>query len=118
MDSNRHSCRRPHDMPATTVSAKQAINATIELLHRRWMMRVVWELRGDPSTFRVLQADCGDLSPTVLNQRLAELREAALVEQVDGGYSLTPIGRELVVAFEPLMKWAIRWRSKSHRRSG
>ena len=38
---------------------KQAINAAMELLHRRWMMRVIWELRGGPLTFRALQSACG-----------------------------------------------------------
>lgn len=92
--------------------AKQAINAAMELLHRRWMMRVVWELRGEPLSFRALQSACGGLSPTVLNQRLAELREAGLAASDATGYALTPLGRELLEAFAPLSKWAVRW----HRR--
>ena len=55
--------------------AKHAINEAMELCHRRWMLRVIWELREGAWTFRALQARCGDLSPTVLNQRLTELRE-------------------------------------------
>lgn len=90
--------------------AKDAINAALELLHKRWMLRVVWELRGGPLSFRALQAACGDLSPTVLNQRLAELREAGLATLDEPGYALTPIGRELIGAFTPLTAWALRWR--------
>ena len=70
------------------------------------MLRVVWELRGGALSFRALQAACGDLSPTVLNQRLAELKEAALAESTADGYLLTPLGRELLQAFEPLTRWA------------
>jgi DNA-binding HxlR family transcriptional regulator len=92
--------------------AKEAINAALELFNRRWALRVLWELRGEPMSFRALQSACGDLSPTVLNQRLAELREAALVEAGEAGYALAPLGRELIAAFEPLTAWAVRWQGR------
>ncbi len=92
--------------------AKEAINAALELFNRRWVLRVLWELRGEAMSFRALQSACGDLSPTVLNQRLAELREAALVDAGEAGYALTPLGRELIVAFEPLTAWALRWQGQ------
>ncbi len=95
---------------ARQLEAKEAINQAMALLQRRWMLRVLWELRGEALTFRALQAACGDISPTVLNQRLAELREADMVHAGDKGYALTPIGAELIVAFEPLSRWALRWR--------
>jgi len=94
---------------AAVAAAKQAINAAMELLQRRWTLRVLWELSAGAVTFRALQSRCDEVSPTVLNQRLAELREAGLVEHGDGGYALTPIGAELVEAFAPLSKWALRW---------
>jgi DNA-binding HxlR family transcriptional regulator len=97
-------------MATTQQEAKQAINEAMELFHRRWMLRVLWELRAGPLNFRALQAACGDISPTVLNQRLTELREADLLAQDEQGYGLTPIGHELVEAFAPLSKWAVRWR--------
>jgi len=92
------------------LEAKDAINQAMALLQRRWMLRVLWELRDQALTFRALRSACGDLSPTVLNQRLAEMRDAALLQTGEGGYALTPIGRELVAAFEPLSRWALRWR--------
>jgi len=90
--------------------AKDAINQALALFQRRWTLRVLWELRERALNFRALQAACGDISPTVLNQRLAELREAALVGVGEDGYALGPLGRELIVAFEPLSRWALRWR--------
>lgn len=93
-----------------TEEAKQAINAALDLLHRRWMMRVIWELRGDVATFRTLQERCGDISPTVLNSRLSELKESGLVHRTDEGYALTALGRDLLKAYEPLLAWAIKWR--------
>lgn len=94
-------------------STKDAINAALELFNRRWTLRILWELRGAALNFRQLQAECGDLSASVLSQRLAELREALLVEHeaADGGYRLTEHGRSLLTAFEPLQKWAVPWAS-------
>jgi DNA-binding HxlR family transcriptional regulator len=96
--------------------AKQAINAALDLFHRRWMLRVIWELRGGALTFRALQSACGDISPTVLNQRLAELRETGLVAADEAGYALTPLGEELLLAFQPLTQWALRWAAQGGRR--
>lgn len=90
--------------------AKDAINQALALFQKRWALRVLWELRASVLNFRALQAACGDISPTVLNQRLAELREAGLVQWSDAGFALTPLGDELIVAFEPLSRWALRWR--------
>ena len=90
--------------------SKDAINEALALFHRRWMLRVIWELRGEPLTFRALQAACADISPSVLNQRLAELRAAQLVEhEARSGYRLSAQGRDLVVAMQPLTRWAKRW---------
>jgi DNA-binding HxlR family transcriptional regulator len=86
------------------------LNALLDLLGRRWAMRILWELRTGPCTFRVLQARCGGVSPTVLNQRIREFRETALVETAeDGGYQLTALGAELGEAMAPLKVWADRW---------
>ncbi|KQV50727.1 hypothetical protein ASC95_15365 [Pelomonas sp. Root1217] len=96
----------------TPASGKDAINAALELFHRRWTLRILWELRGEDAslTFRALQVACGDLSASVLNQRLTELRQALLVEHDAGsGYRLAPQGRSLLVAIEPLLQWAPRW---------
>lgn len=85
--------------------------ALLDLLGRRWALRVMWELRGpEPLTFRELRARCDDMSPSVLNERLAELREAGVAEAApEGGYRLTAEGRELGAALEPLDAWAKAW---------
>lgn len=82
----------------------------LDLLGRRWVMRVIWELRGEPLGFRELQAACGGMSPSVLNQRLAELSEALIVDTHDSGaYRLTPRGKQLLKLFGPLNRWADSW---------
>ena len=84
--------------------------ALIDLLGRRWAIRVIWELRDARLTFRALQEACDGVSPTVLNERLRELRESRLVDLADSeGYGLTPLGRELLAVFLPLVEWSKRW---------
>lgn len=84
--------------------------ALLDLLGRRGALRLLWELRdGHPQSFRLLRASAGDMSPSVLNTRLKELREALLVELAAGGYVLTPGGRELIKRLKPLNRWAEGW---------
>jgi len=84
--------------------------ALLDLLGRRWTLRVLWELRDAHLAFRALQAACGGISPTVLNTRLGELRDAGIVElDPELGYGLSRLGRELVERFVPLVAWSERW---------
>jgi DNA-binding HxlR family transcriptional regulator len=86
------------------------IMALLDLLGRRWTLRIVWELREQPLTSRALRAACDDASPTVLQARLTDLREAGLLELVpESGYRLTALGRELFDQFMPLNRFAERW---------
>jgi len=82
----------------------------LDLLGRRWTLRVIWELRSGAMTSRRLRETCDDISPTVLQHRLTELREAGFVslERPDG-YRLTPLGNELLATFLPLHAFADRW---------
>jgi DNA-binding HxlR family transcriptional regulator len=82
----------------------------LDLLGRRWAMRVLWELREEKRSFRGLQEACGGISPAVLNERLKELRDGRLVELEGGeGFGLSPLGRELLQRFAPMVGWAERW---------
>lgn len=82
----------------------------LDLLGRRWTLRILWELRDGPLTSRALRTACDEVSPTVLQARLAELREAGLVAHSAGqGYALTARGAELKDAFMPLYGFAERW---------
>jgi len=84
--------------------------ALLDLLGRRWVLRIIWELREGPLGFRALQAQCDGMSPSVLSQRLLELQGAGIVLQDEQGrYALTPEGGELFGALVPLHDWAKRW---------
>ena len=89
------------------------IMALLDLLGRRWALRVIWELRDGPLTFRQLQARCGQVSSSVLNDRLSELRAAGIVEATGEGYRLTREGQELLALYPPLDAWAQRWAERT-----
>lgn len=95
--------------PVRGSTSGKPIMALLDLMGRRWVLRILWELRGTPLTFRALQEACGGVSPSVLNQRLTDLRDAALLDLADNGYALTPLGRELLTQFTPLTIWAEKW---------
>jgi DNA-binding HxlR family transcriptional regulator len=82
--------------------------ALFDLLGRRTCLRILWELRNGPLSFRAL-ADAAATNPGVLNTRLAELREARIVETGAEGYTLTADGRKLLDTLSPLSRWAEQW---------
>jgi DNA-binding HxlR family transcriptional regulator len=82
----------------------------LDLLGRRWALRVLWELRAEPVGFGDLQARCDGMSTSVLSQRLGELREAGLVEhRARGGYALTDPGAKLLARLKFFDDWASEW---------
>lgn len=78
----------------------------LDVLGRRWALRVLWELRSGPRTFRALREACDDVSPTSLNQRLADLRALGAVELGDAGFGLTDAGRRLGTILLDLDTWS------------
>ena len=84
--------------------------ALLELLGRRWALRILWELRLEPATFQALQARCDSMSTSVLSQRLTELREAQLVEKEQAGsYRLTDPGSRLLARLDGMDQWTQEW---------
>ena len=84
--------------------------ALLELLGRRWALRILWELRQEPASFQALQARCDSMSTSVLSQRLGELRDAQLVEKDQaGGYRLTEPGTELLARLDGMDEWTQQW---------
>ncbi|HEX7641229.1 MAG TPA: helix-turn-helix domain-containing protein [Burkholderiaceae bacterium] len=93
------------------------IMALLDLLGRRWVLRIMWELRGGALTFRELQQHCDGMSPTVLNQRLKDLREAGIVELAEeGGYTMSRQGESLTQVLLPLVNWSEQWQKALDRR--
>ncbi|MFS2054144.1 winged helix-turn-helix transcriptional regulator [Variovorax sp. Varisp41] len=97
----------PAEAPA---AHRRPVMRLLEQLGRKGTLRVLWELRdGQPQSFRALRTSCGEMSPSVLNDRLKELRATGIVTLVDAGYALTESGAELVRRLKPLNQWADRW---------
>ncbi|OZM78055.1 helix-turn-helix domain-containing protein [Pseudonocardia sp. MH-G8] len=89
--------------------------AALDLLGRRWALRVLWELRDGPLGPRALLARCDGLSSSVLYDRLRDLEASGLLHRDTGGsYELTALGSELGDAIAPLDRWAGRWAATTH----
>lgn len=89
--------------------------AALDLLGRRWSLRVLWELRTGPVGARALLDRCHGLSSSVLYDRLRELSAAGLIEKDERSYyRLTELGAALGTAIEPLDGWARRWAQRPH----
>ncbi|MDQ0070183.1 DNA-binding HxlR family transcriptional regulator [Variovorax boronicumulans] len=108
MDNNEEDASA--SQPAVAAAARRPIMRLLEQLGRKGTLRILWELRdGAPQSFRALRTSTEDMSPSVLNDRLKELRAAGIVELSGAGYVLTEAGGELVKRLTPLNQWANRW---------
>lgn len=84
--------------------------ALLDLLGRRWALRILWELRRQPASFQALQRRCDSMSTSVLSQRLVELRDAQLVEkEPSGDYALTRSGSRLLTRLDGIDEWTQEW---------
>lgn len=95
--------------PVRGSATGRPIMALFDLLGRTWAMGIIWQLNDGPQTFRGLQARCDQVSASLLNRRLAELRETNLVQRGEQGYELTVLGAELGALLRPMGAWSTRW---------
>jgi DNA-binding HxlR family transcriptional regulator len=88
-------------MPST-----KPVESALDLLGRRWALRLVWELRRSTLAFSELRKRTG-ISPSVLSARLGDLTDAGVLERDGGGrYRLSGRGRELARVLYELNRWA------------
>lgn len=85
------------------------IMALFDLLGRSWAMGVIWQLQNGPFTFRDLQEKCENISPSLLNNRIKELKKADIVERTLDGYQLTIRGKKLIKLLHPFGEWSKEW---------
>ncbi len=95
--------------PVRGSTTGRPVMAALDLLGRRWSLRVIWELRDGPLGARALRDRCDEMSSSVLYDRLRELTTAGVIAADSGTYTLTPIGVELIDALMPLVDWSNRW---------
>jgi DNA-binding HxlR family transcriptional regulator len=88
------------------MAGERAVESVLDLLGRRWALRLIWELRRDAVSFSELRGATG-ISPSVLSARLGELVEADVLERdVVRRYRLSGRGRELARILYELNRWA------------
>ena len=122
LESHHAATSRPFDadppsgtpLPGRPVRGSRSgrpIMAALNLLSRRWVLRIIWELRNGPRGFREMQTLCEQMSPNTLSTRLSELKEAKVVaHDAHGNWALTPLGRQLGPALKELVSWASAWK--------
>src|SRR5918994_1942268 len=89
--------------PARGTESGRPLMVAFDLLGRRWALRILWELREETLGFRELQRRCGDMSSSVLRDRLTDLTGAGLVVTGETGYALSEHGRRLLSALARLV---------------
>jgi DNA-binding HxlR family transcriptional regulator len=88
------------------MAGERAVDGVLDLLGRRWAMRLVWELRRNALSFSELRERTG-ISPSVLSGRLGELAGAGILERdAVRRYRLSGQGRELARILYELNRWA------------
>ncbi len=88
------------------MTPERAVEGVLDLLGRRWALRLVWELRRGSFSFSELRERTG-ISPSVLSARLRELSEAGVLERPAGSrYQLSGRGRDLARILYELNRWA------------
>ncbi|HEU5267741.1 MAG TPA: helix-turn-helix domain-containing protein [Jatrophihabitans sp.] len=95
--------------PVADPGADRAFNELLELVGRRWTLRILWELRDGRRSFNELRRRAGGMSQSVLVTRLTELFGAGLVADTAGGYELTPLGTAMLPDLERLRSYAVQW---------
>jgi DNA-binding HxlR family transcriptional regulator len=85
-----------------------------DVLGRRWTLRILWELRDGPASFRELRERCGAMSSSVLTGRLHDLRIHRLVDhQQPGGYYLTSAGLGVARRIADIYAWLVEHQQRS-----
>lgn len=111
MSDQENGARTP--LPGRPVRGSESgrpVMALLDLLGRRWCLRVLWELRETALGFRALQGRCDGMSASVLSTRLQELEQAKLIERdPSGAWCLAPSGRDLLALLLPLERWSRHW---------
>jgi DNA-binding HxlR family transcriptional regulator len=95
------------------MASTRPVEEALDLLGRRWLLRLVWELRRSALSFSELRRRTA-ISPSVLSARLGELRDAGVLERDEvRRYRLSGRGRELARILYDLNRWA-----EQNRRAG
>ena len=97
-------------------------HVSVELIGRRWSSAILLAVARGACRFSEIRGCVPGLSDRMLAQRLRELSAAGIVARdvvpstpVQVTYRLTPQGRELMAALQPLVRWGLRWHGEDKR---
>ena len=96
-------------LPGKPVRGSQSgrpLMAALDLLGRRWTLRILWELRRKPYKFRDLQTRCDNMSTSVLSARLKDMQAQQLVDSTtEAGWTF--LNADLTINFfrAPVGDW-------------
>ena len=76
----------------------------LDLLGRRWLPRIIWELGPGAQSFGELRRRCDSMSTSVLSQRLRDLAEAGMAQTDDfGAWELTGPGQRVATQLDVIV---------------
>lgn len=88
------------------------LDATLRIISGKWKPLILYFLLGGPNRYGELKRAIRDVSDKVLIQQLKELEADRVLVRTDYkevpprvDYTLTPLGRSLAQALEPLCSW-------------
>ena len=89
------------------------LDAAMAVVSGKWIPLILWELGEGPVRFNTLHRNLAGISQKMLTQHLKDLqcygvvhRESYHEVRARVEYSMTPAGRHLLEALEPLGNWA------------
>ncbi|WP_342658172.1 helix-turn-helix transcriptional regulator [Sphingomonas sp. NY01] len=90
------------------------LDATLRVIAGKWKPLILYFLRQGPNRYGALKRAVRGVSDKVLIQQLKELESDGVVLRTDHkevpprvDYTLTPLGRSLAEALEPLCIWGV-----------
>jgi DNA-binding HxlR family transcriptional regulator len=102
-------------MRANPYSADCPTRQILDRVGDKWAVLILLLLRDEPLRFNQLRRDIEGISQKMLSQVLKSLERDGLVKRhaiatvpVTVEYSITPLGRTLAAAVDPLRDWAER----------
>ena len=89
------------------------LDAAMAVVAGKWVPLILWELSEGPVRFNTLHRNLAGISQKMLTQHLKDLQCYGVVHRESYHevpprveYSMTPAGRELLEALEPMGNWA------------
>lgn len=80
--------------PARGSGSGRPVMAVLDLLGRRWTLRILWESSQAPSHFRELRRHCESMPSSVLSTRLGEPTGARVLTLHGDAHHLTQLGED------------------------